>query len=98
MEPTRPPRAGGECTRPDAGEVVKTAVTRTLGLAPDEYDPARSLAEMGCDSLNVIDILYEMEKELGVRDLGLGGVPELDPLHDPVGRLEDHLRTRLGQR
>jgi phosphopantetheine binding protein len=91
MEPCRPPL-------PDAGGLVRTAVVKALNLEPEDYDPARSLAEMGCDSLNVIDIQYELEKELGVRDLGLGAAPDFDPLRDPVGRLEDYVRSLLAGR
>jgi hypothetical protein len=73
--------------------MVRAVVIDALALEPADFDPGRSLAEMGCSSLDVIDIQYRLQNELGVSDLGLAGSLDFDPLRAPIRRLEEHLRS-----
>lgn len=98
MEPTRPhceravssPPAGA-----DAAEGIKAAVLGVLGLDPADFDWRRSLADLGCDSLTVMDIQFELERRLGVPDLGLAGQLDFDPLRAPLAQLDCHVRSKL---
>jgi hypothetical protein len=75
--------------------LVKDTVIDALSLEPSDFDWQRSLAEMGCDSLNVIDIQFDLEKKLGVRNLGLAGPIDFDPVKAPLTRLAQHIRQVL---
>jgi hypothetical protein len=75
--------------------LVKDTVIDALSLEPADFDWQRSLAEMGCDSLNVIDIQFDLEKKLGVRNLGLAGPVGFDPMKAPLTRLAQHIRSVL---
>ena len=75
--------------------LVKDTVIDALSLEPADFDWERSLAELGCDSLNVIDIQFDLEKKLGVRNLGLAGPIGFDPVKEPLGRLAQHIRSTL---
>lgn len=94
MEPRRPVRA----TRPasangDVTEVVRAVLIDVLALEPGDFDPERSLAEMGCSSLDMIDVQYRLENQLGASDLGLDGSLDFDPLRAPIRRLEEYVRA-----
>lgn len=100
MNSSRPPcaRAGHNgSTGVDVADMVKTAVTEVLELDPADFDWQRSLAEMGCDSINVIDLQFKLEQDLHVRDLGLAGTLDFDPLRAPLARLEQHVCSVLGR-
>ena len=75
--------------------LVKDTVIDALSLEPADFDWQRSLAELGCDSLNVIDIQFDLEKKLGVRNLGLAGPIGFDPIKAPLLRLAQHIRSIL---
>jgi hypothetical protein len=75
--------------------LVKGTVIDALSLEPSDFDWQRSLAELGCDSLNVIDIQFDLEKKLGVRNLGLAGPIGFDPMKAPLARLAQHIRSVL---
>ena len=59
--------------RVNVKSLVKDTVIDALSLEPADFDWQRSLAELGCDSLNVIDIQFDLEKKLGVRISGWRG-------------------------
>ena len=94
MEPYRSVRA---MRRPSANgdvtEVVRAVVIDALALEPADFDPDRSLAEMGCSSLDVIDVQYRLANQLGVPDLGLDRSLDFDPLQAPIRRLEEYVRA-----
>jgi hypothetical protein len=75
--------------------LVKDTVIDALSLEPADFDWQRSLAELGCDSLNVIDIQFDLEKKLGVNNLGLAGPIGFDPVKAPLVRLAQHIRSTL---
>jgi len=82
-------------TRVNVKALVKDTVIDALSLEPADFDWQRSLAELGCDSLNVIDIQFDLEKKLGVSNLGLGGPIGFDPVKAPLVRLAQHIRATL---
>lgn len=63
---------------------VETAVAEALGLDEDEVTPdATLLDELGAESIDLLDILFRLERSLGVKiqasDLGehvQGGIPD----------------------
>ena len=75
--------------------LVKDTVIDALSLEPADFDWQSSLAELGCDSLAVIDIQFDLEKKLGVRNLGLAGQIGFDPVKAPLVRLAQHIRSVL---
>jgi Phosphopantetheine attachment site len=64
-------------------------------LEAADFDWRRSLAEMGCDSLSMMDIQFELERQLAVHDLDLTGPEDFDPLRAPLDQLERHVRSKL---
>ena len=93
--PFSPDAPAGSEVRVNVKSLVKDTVIDALSLEPSDFDWQRSLAEMGCDSLNVIDIQFDLEKKLGVSNLGLGGPIGFDPVKAPLNQLAQHIRRVL---
>ena len=89
------PAQGRTGAATDVAELLKTTVTDVLCLEREAFDPEASLGEMGCDSLDAMDILYRMEIQLDVPGDLLREPLEFNPLTEPLARLEQHLRSAL---
>jgi len=71
-------------SREEIDSAVKEAVTEALALDEDEVTPEATLMdELGAESIDLLDILFRIEKSVGVKiqasDLGdhiQGGIPE----------------------
>jgi acyl carrier protein len=46
---------------------VQTIIAAELDLAVSDLDPARSLEELGVDSLGVIEVMFKLEDEFNVK-------------------------------
>jgi acyl carrier protein len=87
---------------------VQTAVTDALGVDEDEVTPeATLLDDLGAESIDLLDILFRLERKLGVKiqaaDLAAyvqGGIPD-DEFGDDNGIITEkglaHLKTALPQ-
>ena len=96
MTPMQSTPAPGRADAPaDAAELLKDIVLDVLGLPPADFDPQYSLAEMGCDSLDVMDILYQLEIKLDAPGYQFREPADFNPLKEPLTRLEQHLRSAL---
>lgn len=71
-------------TRDEINQQVQTAVADALGLDEDEVTPDATLMdELGAESIDLLDILFRLERALGVKiqasDIGdhvQGGIPD----------------------
>ena len=71
-------------TRDEVSTTVQEAVVGALGVDKDEVTPeATLLGELGAESIDLLDILFRLERKLGVKiqaaDLGAyvqGGIPD----------------------
>ena len=71
-------------TRDEIYSAVQEAVSGALGVGEDEVTPeATLLGELGAESIDLLDILFRLERKLGVKiqasDLGAhvqGGIPD----------------------
>src|SRR5215213_2123580 len=71
-------------TRDEVQGAVSDAVVGALGVGADEVTPdATLLGELGAESIDLLDILFRLERKLGVKiqaaDLGAyvqGGIPD----------------------
>src|SRR5262245_35916636 len=71
-------------TREEITSAVQEAVVGALGVGPDEVTAeATLLGELGAESIDLLDILFRLERKLGVKiqasDLGAhvqGGIPD----------------------
>lgn len=87
---------------------VQTAVVDALGVDEDEVTPeATLLDELGAESIDLLDILFRLERKLGVKiqasDLAAyvqGGIPD-DEFGDDNGIITErglaHLKTVMPQ-
>ena len=51
---------------------VRRCIVKSTGVAPDGVEPPRTLVhDMGVDSIDLIDMLFEIEREFGIT-LGVG--------------------------
>lgn len=48
-------------------ELVRSFLENRLGIAPEKVEPASSLAELGVDSMMMLELLFEFENHLGIR-------------------------------
>lgn len=88
--------------------VVRTAVVEALGVDDDEVTPeATLLDELGAESIDLLDILFRLERKLGVKiqasDLAAyvqGGIPD-DEFGDDNGIITErglaHLKSVMPQ-
>lgn len=86
---------GRRSATPDVADLLRTIVTDVLCLERTAFDPEASLGELGCDSLDAMDILYRMEIQLNVPGDLLREPLDFNPLNEPLTRLEQHLRSAL---
>ena len=91
------PSRGRSGAAVDAAELLKDTVLDVLGLRPADFDPQYSLAEMGCDSLDVLDILYRLEMKLDAPGYRLREPADFNPLKEPLTRLEQHMHSALSR-
>lgn len=71
-------------TRDEIHSAVQEAVVGALGVGEDEVTPAATLlGELGAESIDLLDILFRLERKLGVKiqaaDLAAhvqGGIPD----------------------
>ena len=83
-------------TRDEIVSAVQEAVSGALGVGQDEVTPeATLLGELGAESIDLLDILFRLERKLGVKiqasDLGAhvqGGIPD-DEFGDENGIVSD---------
>jgi acyl carrier protein len=55
-------------TDPQTLSAVQQAVVEALGVEPDEVTPESMLmADLGAESIDLLDILFRLERKLGVR-------------------------------
>jgi hypothetical protein len=87
------PTFRGSAVYADIAELFKETVADVLCLDPADFDAGHRLAEMGCDSLDVLDILYRLEMKLNAPGYGFRGRLDFDPLKEPLARLEQHVRS-----
>ena len=95
-------------SRDEIFETVKTAVVDALGVDEDEVTPeATLLDELGAESIDLLDILFRLERKLGVKiqaaDLAAyvqGGIAD-DEFGDENGIITErglaHLKTVMPQ-
>ena len=95
-------------SREEIFETVKTAVVDALGVDEDEVTPeATLLDELGAESIDLLDILFRLERKLGVKiqaaDLAAyvqGGIAD-DEFGDENGIITErglaHLKTVMPQ-
>lgn len=88
--------------------VVQTAVVDALGVEDDEVTPGATLLdELGAESIDLLDILFRLERKLGVKiqaaDLAAyvqGGIPD-DDFSDEGGIITErglaHLKAVMPQ-
>lgn len=48
-------------------ELVRSFLENRLGVAPERVEPASSLAELGVDSMMMLELMFEFETHLGIR-------------------------------
>jgi acyl carrier protein len=81
-------------TKEEIGGAVKEALVGALGVEEDEITPeATLLGELGAESIDLLDILFRLERKLGVKiqaaDLAAhvqGGIPD-DRFGDTSGKI-----------
>jgi acyl carrier protein len=81
-------------TRDEIHSAVQEAVVGALGVDEDEVTPAATLlGDLGAESIDLLDILFRLERKLGVKiqasDLGAhvqGGIPD-DQFGDENGTI-----------
>lgn len=95
-------------SREDLFSVVQTAVVDALGVDEDEVTPEVTLLdELGAESIDLLDILFRLERKLGVKiqasDLAAyvqGGIPD-DEFGDENGIITErglaHLKSVMPQ-
>ena len=48
-------------------EVIKSIIENKLGISPNDYtDESNFKEDLGCDSLDVIDLVMEVEREFNI--------------------------------
>jgi acyl carrier protein len=81
-------------TKDDVSGVVQTAVMDALSVGEDEVTPNATLMdELGAESIDLLDILFRLERKLGVKipaaELNAyvqGGIPD-EEMGDPNGKI-----------
>jgi len=81
-------------TKEEIHSAVQTAVVDALGVSEDEVTPdATLLGELGAESIDLLDILFRLERKIGVKiqaaDLGAyvqGGIPD-EEFGDEQGKI-----------
>ena len=48
-------------------ELVRSFLENRLGVEPARVEPASSLAELGVDSMMMLELMFEFETHLGIR-------------------------------
>ncbi len=71
-------------------ELVRSFLESRLGVEPEKVEPAASLAELGVDSMMMLELLFEFESHLGIR------LPSDLPSPQTVGEMLD-MMDRLAQ-
>jgi acyl carrier protein len=71
-------------------ELVRTFLETRLGVAPERVEPAASLADLGVDSMMMLELMFEFESHLGIR------LPSDLPSPQTVGELLE-MMDRLAQ-
>src|SRR3712207_1739182 len=95
-------RGGKKVSQEDITSAVQTAVADALGVDEDEVTPeATLLGDLGAESIDLLDILFRLERKLGVKiqaaDLGAhvqGGIPD-DQFGDSNGIVTDQGLAQL---
>ena len=90
--------------QPEISGAVRTAVASALGVDEDEVTPeATLLGDLGAESIDLLDILFRLERQLGVKiqasDLGAyvqGGIPD-EEFGDANGIVTDRGLAQLKQ-
>lgn len=48
-------------------ELVRSFLENRLGVEPTRVEPASALAELGVDSMMMLELMFEFETHLGIR-------------------------------
>lgn len=85
--------------RPDAFAGVRDALVAALGVEPDDVVPeARLVADLGAESIDLVDVVFRLEKTFGIRIRDGSIFPRWivkDPGFIREGRLTDEGFARL---
>lgn len=65
------------------------------GVTLDETSFEKSFAEIGLDSLDLLNVIVEVEEELGI-DIAINDDDNLDTLNDVVNKILTLLDERVG--
>lgn len=77
-------------TTDDLFEQIRQTLNEHFGIAPDAMTGATTVRELGLDSLQILDIMLQMEDRLGVKMQDLS-VPPNPMLDDVVAVIERNL-------
>lgn len=45
---------------------IQSMLQEQFGLSPEQVEPGRTLADLGIESLSVIEFMFELENEFGI--------------------------------
>ncbi|MCH5642190.1 acyl carrier protein [Gordonia sp. ABSL49_1] len=51
----------------DLEMLVRHSVSQVLSIPPSAFDPATALADYGLDSIGMLDLIVQLEEDLGIR-------------------------------
>ena len=75
--------------RPTPFDRIRAVLAKKYSLAPETISPDSTLESLGLDSLDLIELLFDVEDEFGIRipqDGGIAVGPSLDPKARAVRR------------
>ncbi len=71
-------------------EKIKAIVERFLGINPSDYTNESNLVEdLGCDSLDMIEIVMECEREFGI-SIPDDALPKLTTVQNLIDYIKEH--------
>ena len=67
---------------------IKNALVNNFGVDANQITPEARMRDLGVDSLHVVEILLDLETELGVKltDLSFPPNPSLDDVAQTIGK------------
>jgi acyl carrier protein len=74
-------------TTMDLSRMVRDALVNTFGIDPALITAEANMRDLGVDSMHVVEILLDLEKELGVTltDLSFPSNPTLEQVAQTIG-------------
>ena len=75
-------------TNQELAAKIKTTLVNNFGIDPNQITPEARLRDLGVDSLHVVEILLDLETEMGVKltDLSFPPNPSLDDVAQTIAK------------